>query len=95
MILISDLCEGGDGEQLLARASALMDSGVNLITLLALSDEGHAWHDEKMAAAFASLGSPVFACTPDQFPDLMAAALQRQDIAAWAAEQDIALVRGG
>lgn len=95
MILISDLCEGGDVEQLLARASALVDSGVNLITLLALSDEGHAWHDEKMAAAFAALGSPVFACTPDQFPDLMAAALQRQDIAAWAAEQDIALVRGG
>jgi hypothetical protein len=36
----------------------------------------------------------VFACTPDQFPDLMAAALQKQDIAAWAAERDIALVRG-
>ena len=94
MILISDLCEGGDAEQLLARVSSLIDSGVNLITLLALSDEGKPWHDEKMASAFATLGSPVFACTPDQFPDLMAAALQRSDIATWASNQDIALVRG-
>ncbi len=94
LILITDLCEGGDAKQLLARAASLIDSGVSLITLLALSDEGHAWSDEEMARAFASLGSPVFACTPDQFPDLMAAALQRQDIGAWAAERDIALVRG-
>jgi hypothetical protein len=36
----------------------------------------------------------VFACTPDMFPDLMAAALRRDDIAAWAAARDIALVRG-
>ena len=63
--------------------------------LLALSDEGRAWHDENMAAAFAALGCPVFACTPDQFPDLMACALQREDVAAWAADNDIALVRAG
>ncbi len=36
---------------------------------------------------------PVFACTPDQFPDLMAVALTRQDIGQWAAANDIALVR--
>jgi hypothetical protein len=35
----------------------------------------------------------VFACTPDMFPDLMAAALRRDDIAAWAGARDIALVR--
>ncbi len=95
LILITDLCEGGDAEQLLARAASLIDSGVNLIVLLALSDEGRAWHDENMAAAFAALGCPVFACTPDQFPDLMACALQREDVAAWAADNDIALVRAG
>jgi hypothetical protein len=39
------------------------------------------------------MGCPVFACTPDQFPDLMAAALNRLDIAAWAASRDIALTR--
>ena len=94
LILISDLAEGGDRAQLLARAASLVESGVNLIALLALSDEGRSWHDEENAKAFAALGCPVFACTPDQFPDLMAAALQKQDIAAWAAERDIALVRG-
>jgi hypothetical protein len=33
------------------------------------------------AADLAELGIPAFACTPDLFPDLMAAAIQRQDIA--------------
>jgi len=37
---------------------------------------------------------PVFACTPDQFPELMAAALTRQNISQWAGARDIALVRG-
>ena len=40
-----------------------------------------------------ALGCPVFACTPDQFPDLMAHALRRDDLAEWAASRDIALVR--
>ena len=35
------------------------------------------------------LGSPAFACTPDQVPDLMAAAIQRRDLAAWAAGEGI------
>jgi hypothetical protein len=36
---------------------------------------------------------PVFACTPDQFPDLMAVALTGRNVAEWAAANDIALVR--
>jgi hypothetical protein len=36
---------------------------------------------------------PVFACTPDEFPDLMATALQRGDINVWAAKRNIALIR--
>jgi hypothetical protein len=30
---------------------------------------------------------PSFACTPDAFPGLMAAAIRRDDIHAWAATQ--------
>jgi hypothetical protein len=41
------------------------------------------------------MGCPVFACTPDEFPDLMATALQRGDLGAWAASRDIALIRAG
>jgi hypothetical protein len=32
---------------------------------------------------------PAFACAPDQFPELIAAAIERRDIATWAAKQDI------
>ncbi|MCW4454176.1 VWA domain-containing protein [Flavobacterium sp. MXW15] len=95
LVLISDLYEGGNGEELLARAAALVRLGVNLIVLLALSDDGRPAYDARMAEAFAALGAPVFACTPDQFPDLMACALRREDILAWAADNDIKAIRGG
>jgi hypothetical protein len=32
---------------------------------------------------------PAFACTPDKFPDLMATAIEKRDINAWAAANDI------
>ncbi len=93
LILISDLIEGGDPEMMLARARQLVAQGVNLIILLALSDEGRPFYDTEHAGRFAALGCPVFACTPDRFPDLMATALSRQDLHAWAAREDVALVR--
>ena len=80
---------------MLARVAALKHSGVNMIVLLALSDDGHPGYNSVHAEKIAAMGCPVFACTPDQFPDLMATALTRQDIQQWAAAQDIALVRGG
>jgi hypothetical protein len=92
-ILISDLYEGGNEKEMLQRVAALIHSGVNVIVLLALSDCGHAAWSASTAAAIAGMGAPVFACTPEQFPDLMATALCRQDIAAWAASNDIKLVR--
>ena len=60
-----------------------------LIALLALADDGRPSYDADHAAALAGIGVPAFACTPDLFPDLMAAAIQRQDIGAWAAANGI------
>ena len=60
--------------------------------LLALSDYGRPAYDQAHAQAFAALGCPVFACTPDQFPDLMAAAPSRQDTAAKDSRAGIHLV---
>lgn len=94
LVLITDLYEGGDAESMLGRIAALKQSGVNVIVLLALSDDGHAAYDAAHAAKIASMDCPVFACTPDQFPDLMATALTGQDIAQWAASNEIAIVRG-
>jgi Mg-chelatase subunit ChlD len=93
LVLITDLFEGGNAQEMLERAAALVGSGVNLIVLLALSDDGKPGYDTNHAQKFAALGCPVFACTPDQFPDLMAHALKRADLQDWAARQDIALVR--
>ncbi|MGD1895491.1 MAG: VWA domain-containing protein [Phormidesmis sp.] len=89
LILISDLYEGGNNQSLLKRIASLVASGVQVIALLALNDEGAPFFDHANAAAFAALGVPAFACTPDQFPDLMAAAISRTDIRQWAATQDI------
>jgi Mg-chelatase subunit ChlD len=95
LVLISDLYEGGNAKEMLARVATLKQSGVNVIVLLALSDQGKPAYDANHAGLIAALDCPVFACTPDQFPELMATALTRQDIAQWAAANDIAVVRGG
>jgi Mg-chelatase subunit ChlD len=90
VVLVSDLYEGGIAEEMLRRAASIVGSGATLIALLALSDSGHPSFDANHAAALAGIGVPAFACTPDQFPDLMAAAIERRDIATWAATQGIA-----
>jgi Mg-chelatase subunit ChlD len=94
LVLITDLYEGGDANSMLARAAAIKQSGVNFIVLLALSDSGHPAYEAKHAGAISSLGCPVFACTPDQFPSMMASALTGKDLRSWAAEEEIALIRG-
>ncbi|MBW3244315.1 VWA domain-containing protein [Epibacterium sp. DP7N7-1] len=93
LILITDLCEGGDAQGLIARIAELKGEGINVITLLALSDDGRPYYDPTLAAKVASLGVPVFACTPDQFPDLMATALRREDVLNWAANEDTKTIR--
>jgi len=92
LVLITDLYEGGNAQELVARVARLIGMGVNVIILLALSDSGKPAHDAALAAKMAALDVPVFACTPDRFPNLMAAALRREDIGAWAAREDIKLV---
>ncbi|NTF17871.1 VWA domain-containing protein [Agrobacterium rubi] len=93
LILISDLYENGDEKSMLRRVAALKQSGVNVIVLLALSDEGRPSYDAGNAAAIAAMGCPVFACTPDQFPDLMATALSKADVSQWASSQEIETIR--
>lgn len=94
LVLISDLFEGGVAEELLRRSAAVVDSGVAMVALLALSDNGRPSFDAGVAAALADLGVPAFACTPDQFPDLMATAIERGDIARFAAERGIVTQHG-
>jgi Mg-chelatase subunit ChlD len=90
VVLITDLFEGGDEEEMLRRVQAMVASEVRVVCLLALSDEGAPAYDHDNAAALAGLGVPTFACTPDQFPDLVAAAIQRDDLITWATGNGIA-----
>lgn len=80
VVLISDLYEGGIRDEMLKRVAAMKASGVQFVTLLALSDEGTAAYDRDHAAALAALDAPAFACTPDLFPDVMAAALEKRPL---------------
>jgi Mg-chelatase subunit ChlD len=91
MVLITDLFEGGNELQMRKKATELAAAGVQVVVLLALNDEGAPSYDHDNAQFFTNLGIPVFACTPDLFPDLMAAALSKQDLNAWAAKEDIVL----
>lgn len=95
LIMITDLCECGNRPEMLARAEEAVLAGIHVIVLLALSDDGRPSCDIEAAQFFAALGCPVFACTPDQFPDMLAVALQKGDIHAWASGQGIATVRAG
>ncbi|MBV6760887.1 VWA domain-containing protein [Rhodococcus opacus] len=83
-VLISDLYEGGIRAEMLRRMAAMKNAGVQLVVLLALSDDGAPSFDHDNAAALGALGIPAFACTPDKFPELLALALERGDIARWA-----------
>lgn len=93
LVLISDLWEGGNRLELLKRTASIIDSGVQMIALLALNDDGAPVSDPDNAAAFANMSAPAFACTPDLFPDLMAAALRKQNISQWAASHDLVTSR--
>jgi Mg-chelatase subunit ChlD len=80
VVLISDLYEGGSADQMLRRVASLVAGGVQVIVLLSLNDDGAPDYDREHAASLAALGVPAFACTPDAFPEIMAAAIERRDI---------------
>lgn len=80
IVLITDLFEGGPLSLLMDQVHLLLNQEVNIITLLALDDQGKPTYDKEVSKLFCSLGIPSFACSPDKFPDLMAAALNQEDI---------------
>ncbi len=88
-VLISDLYEGGRNDEMLRRAAAMIASGVQFIVLLALDDQGAPSYDKSNAAQLVAMGAPCFACTPDLFPDLMAAAIKHTSLEQWAAKAGI------
>lgn len=76
LILISDLYEGGNKIQMLKKAYKIRESGVKMIVLLALDDEGIPAYDYDIAQQLQAMDIPCFACTPDQFPNLIVSAIE-------------------
>ena len=86
LVLVTDLYEGGNEQEMRKRFASIVASGVQLIVLPALNDDGAPSYDKSHAEFLATLGIPTFACTPDKFPELMAAALSKQDIGMWVSQ---------
>lgn len=82
LILISDLDD--NNESFLFKLLDLKKSGVILICLLALDDMGTPQFNKKAANILNQNNIPVFACTPDKFPDLFCSALKGEDLSKWA-----------
>lgn len=89
LVLITDLYEGGDKDNMLKRVATLRSDGVKVVVLLALNDQGTPRFDRQMAQELVNLDVPSFACTPQLFPELMAAVLEDRDLRQWAATHDI------
>lgn len=92
-VLVSDLFEGGVRDGLVRRMGEMVQRGITCIALLALDDEGAPAYDHLHAASLAALGVPAFACTPDRFGEMIAAAIDGRDIERWAGEQGLTTVR--
>lgn len=92
LVLISDLYEGGNQREMLTRVQQITEDGTQMVALLALSDNGRPSYSAYTAAAMKEINVPAFACTPDLFPDLMAAAINREDMGQWAARNAIVTV---
>lgn len=86
-VLITDLYEGGDAEQLVARMRQLVDSRVRALCLLALSDHGRPSYDHALGARLQEIGVPCFGCTPRLLVDVIERVLKNQDIAPLLAEK--------
>jgi Mg-chelatase subunit ChlD len=76
LALISDFDEGGSVSSLLATTRALAASGVQLLGLASLADEGEPWYDAGIAARLARAGMEIAAMTPDRFAEWLAEVTQ-------------------
>lgn len=78
-LLITDLYEGGDGAQLVARLRRLVEAKVKVLCLLALSEAGQPSYDHAMAQALTALGIPCFGATPAKLAEIMERVMKGQD----------------
>lgn len=86
LLLISDLYDS-DPKRMLEHIARIQADGIQVVVLLTLSDDGLPFYNHDVAASLGDMGVPAFGCTPDAFPDLIAAAIQGEDLGRWAEQQ--------
>ena len=86
LLLISDLYDS-DPKRMLGHIARIQADGVRVVVLLTLSDDGLPFYNHDVAASLGDMGVPAFGCTPDAFPDLIAAAIQGEDLGRWAEQR--------
>ena len=89
MVLISDLYDS-QPKQMLRRITQFQQQGVTVVALLALDDNGTPSYHHEVANTLATMDVPAFACTPDAFPEMIALAISKGDLAGWAAAEKAA-----
>ncbi len=75
VVLVSDLCEGGSPQGVLAAGRRIVESGAKLICLTALDMDANPVYDRHMAQKLADLGAHVGAMTPAALGDFMGAVM--------------------
>ncbi|WP_316568258.1 VWA domain-containing protein [Neobacillus sp. YIM B06451] len=83
-IVVTDLYEGGNQAAMLRRMKEMHESGVKVLTLLALSDQGVPSYDQGNATKLAAMGIPCFGCSPNLLPELLEDILKGNSLNKWA-----------
>jgi hypothetical protein len=85
-LLITDLFEGGNADELVARVRQLADARAKVLVLLALTDGGTPSYDHALAARLTELGAYCFGCTPKLLVRVVERIMKHQDPAGVIAE---------
>ncbi|HEY7169831.1 MAG TPA: VWA domain-containing protein [Vicinamibacterales bacterium] len=85
-VLVTDLFEGGNSQELIARMRQIAESRVRTMCLLALSDSGRPSYEHNLARELNALNVPCFGCTPRLLVRVVERVLKNQDLAPVLAE---------
>jgi Mg-chelatase subunit ChlD len=75
LVLVTDFCEGGPPQALLAAIKRLREAGVRVLGLAALDDKAQPAFDRDMAARCVAVGAEVAALTPARLAEWLARVL--------------------
>ena len=79
-LLVTDLYEGGNAPELVARMRGLVDAKVKAMVLLALGEGGQPSFDHALAAQMEAVGVPCFGATPRLLVRVMERVMKGQGI---------------